>query len=185
MNTPISKTIAIKPTLEGRLDRNGNALQTINGFLPFQWEGVLFGLESDRCTYYQWSTGTGKTVAAVGAIQGREYDLCLFVVEPNNLIEAQRKLLKHADIESIVYNGTPKQRERFILDINEKIEAGERPIVIMNAEKFRVDIALFVELVEDRDLLVIFDEMPKNLATDLATSNTTATSMSCARRSCR
>lgn len=127
-------------------------------------------LSSDRCVYYQWSTGTGKTVAAIGAIQGRDYELCLMVVKPNNLIETQRKLLKHADLPSIVYHGTPQQRKRFVVEIDDLIDAKMRPIVILNAEKFREDTELFIELVEDRDLLVIFDEMPTkygNRATQL------------------
>lgn len=145
---------------------SSNLPGTINGFLPFQAEGINFMLGTDRCVYYQWDTGTGKTIAAEGTIlakleggyaDGYGLDVCFYVVKPNNLVGAQRKLLAHTGLDSVILDGTPTKREKLI---TEAYYADDPNILIFNAEKFREDCEGLRYLVEGRNVLVIYDEMP-------------------------
>jgi hypothetical protein len=157
--------VAVNSSLEG----------TIGGFLPFQARGLNFMKATDRCVYYQWSTGTGKTLAAEGTILLKQkegygpdktegFDLCLYVVKPNNLVNSQRKLRDHTGIEGTILSGTPKKREEIFARIANAMTNGEQPILIFNAEKFREDTELFKILVEDHKLLVLIDEIPTKYA---------------------
>ena len=148
---------------------------TIGGFLPFQARGINFMKSCDRAVYYQWSTGTGKTLAAEGTILTKAqegyganktegFDLCLYVVKPNNLVNTLRKLQDHTGLRGRILSGTPKRRERIIAETAAAMVAGEQPILIFNAEKFREDTELLALLVEDHKLLVIIDEMPTKYA---------------------
>lgn len=176
--------VRIESSFEGQLDREGNPIQTINGFLPFQAQGVNFMRSQERACYGQWSTGTGKTVLAEATILTKleaMYDLVLYVNKPNNLFDAQKKLKLHTGEEAIVLEGTPKVRETILNEIEEAVVAGEQPTVILNAEKFKVEKDALRDLVEDRRLVVVFDEMPTkyaNRATDIyrATSEVLYTS---------
>jgi hypothetical protein len=157
--------VAVNSSLEG----------TIGGFLPFQARGLNFMKSTNRCVYFQWSTGTGKTLAAEGTIlvkskegygenKDEGFDLCLYVVKPNNLVNTQRKLKDHTGLTGRILSGTPKRRQTMIAETAAAMVAGEQPILIFNAEKFREDTELLKLLVEDHKLLVIFDEMPTKYA---------------------
>ena len=167
--------VSVESKLDGRIDRNGNALKLVRGFLPFQAQGINFMRSCERATYFQWSTGTGKTLAAEGTIltkrqsgygpnKDQGFDVCLYVVKPNNLYNSWRKLREHTGIESRILTGTPKRRERLFAETAYKMQEGEQPILIMNAEKFREDTEFLSLLVEDKKVLVIFDEMPTKYA---------------------
>lgn len=154
---------------------NSSLEGTIGGFLPFQARGLNFMKATDRCVYYQWSTGTGKTLAAEGTIllkkkegygaaKNEGFDLCLYVVKPNNLVNSQRKLKDHTGIEATILSGTPKKRETIFAEIAAAMVKGEQPILIFNAEKFREDTELFKVLVEDHKVLVLIDEIPTKYA---------------------
>lgn len=150
--------------LEGRLDREGNPLQLVKGFLPFQVQGINFMKECERCIYFQWSTGSGKTIAAEGTIlwckKYRPFELCLYVVKPRNLENTRRKLLAHTGLHGIVLEGSPVRRVNLLESVAAQMEDGLQPIIIMNAEKFREDKEWLKVLVEDASVLVVFDEMP-------------------------
>lgn len=157
--------VSVNSTLEG----------TTGGFLPFQVRGLNFMKSCDRCVYFQWSTGTGKTLAAEGTImikaqegygpkKDEGFDLCLYVVKPNNLVNTLRKLKDHTGLTGRILAGSPKRRQRLIEEAAAAMVAGEQPILIFNAEKFREDTELLKLLVEDHKLLVIFDEMPTKYA---------------------
>lgn len=167
--------VEVESGLEGRIDRNGNALRLVRGFLPFQAQGINFMKTMERGVYYEWSTGTGKTLAAEGTIlwkmkEGYDedgqsgFDLCLYVVKPHNMVNTQRKLIDHTSLDSMIVAGTRPKREKQFLKVWQQMEAGEQPILIFNAEKFNEDKEGFMALVEDRNLLVIFDEMPTKYA---------------------
>lgn len=167
--------VSVNSKLEGRIARNGEPLKLVNGFLPFQAVGLNFMRACDRAVYFQWSTGTGKTLAAEGTIlikkqegfgptKDKGFDLCCYVVKPNNLYNTRKKLIEHTGLEARILGGPPKRRERLFAEADAQVEDGEQPILIFNAEKFRDDKEDFKALVEDRDVLIIIDEMPEKYA---------------------
>ena len=167
--------VAVESKLDGRLDRNGTPLRLVQGFLPFQAVGLNFMKSCERFVYFQWSTGTGKTLAAEGTIlikrtsgfgptKADGFDLCLYVVSPNNLINSCKKLNQHTGLDARILKGTPKRRERLFAETAQKMAADEQPILIMNAEKFREDTEFFKLLVTDKNVLVLMDEMPEKYA---------------------
>ena len=171
-SSSISNDLDIKvySALEGRLDRQGKPIELINGFLPFQWEGLQHMTTCDQAVYYRWSTGTGKSLAIEGTILYRDFDLCFYVVKPNNLYDSLTKLKSHTHLDGRILSGTPARRDQILAEIDIAIENGEQPILIFNAEKFREDKEILKILVEGRRLLIIFDEMPtkySNRATGL------------------
>lgn len=167
--------VEVNSKLEGRIDRNGNPLRLVRGFLPFQARGLNWMKSTERMIFFRWSTGTGKTLAAEGTIlvkrQGgygpdktEGYDLTLYCVKPNNLVDSRRKLKEHTGLDARILSGTPKRRERIFAEAAQAIQNGEQPILIFNAEKFREDTEYLKLLVEGHNLLVIFDEMPSKYA---------------------
>jgi SNF2 family DNA or RNA helicase len=111
-----------------------------------------------------WSTGTGKTVVATGLLkdhlQSTSVDVAFFVVKAHNKINTQRTLERLASIESVVLDGPKKRREKLLTGL---LEAPPGTVIVTNYEKFRVDHDLLVPLVEDRNVLIIWDEMPTKL----------------------
>lgn len=167
--------VEVNSKLDGRLDRNGKPLRLVKGFLPFQAVGLNFALSTDRFTYGAWDTGTGKTLLAEGIILAKResgygpkkdegYDLVIYTNKPNNLYNAQRKLKEHTGLDATVLTGTPKKREQTFAKIADQMQNGEQPILIINAEKFREDTPWLMLLVEDKRVLVVFDEMPTKYA---------------------
>lgn len=163
--------VSIFSKLDGRIDQDGKELKLVNGFLPFQAVGVNFLRTCERAAYFQWGTGTGKTVAAEAAIlikresgygpnKDKGFDLSLYACKPNNLWNAQRKLKEHTGLDAFVLVGTPKKREQIFAEVAAAMTRGEQPILIMTAEKYREDGEYLKLLVEDKDVLLIFDEMP-------------------------
>ena len=156
--------VRVESGLEGRINRKGEALELIQGFLPFQVEGIHLAASQELGAYLRWSTGTGKTVGAIGLIQwlfsqDDPYDLCFYVVKPNNLTDTQKKIFRHSGMESVVIKGTPARRDRLYAEADYAVEQGKQPILVFNAEKFREDKDVMKFLVEGRSVLVIFDEM--------------------------
>jgi hypothetical protein len=112
----------------------------------------------------RWDTGTGKTLAAEGAIllkRAEGYDLSLYVVRPNHIEGARRKLLAHTGLEAIVFDGTPRARERRLVEADDAVADGSQPVLLFNPEKFSTDTEYLSELVEGRRVLVVFDEAQK------------------------
>lgn len=164
--------VEIHSGMEGRVGRDGKQIVLVNGLLPFQVQGYNFMKSCERACYFHWSTGAGKTIGAETAILRKKkegIDLCLYSVKPNNLYDAQKKLLEHTELESIIYTGTPSRREKLLSEIFQKVKNGEQPIVIFNSEKFREDEEGFKLLVEGRKILLLLDEVHKftNRATNL------------------
>lgn len=163
--------IGVNSKLDGRIDRNGNELRLVRGFLPFQARGINQMRSADRCFYFAWDTGTGKTLAAEGTIlvkresgygpnKDKGFDVCLISCKPNNLYNTQRKLKEHTGLDATILIGTPKQREKIFAETAAKMQSGAQPILIFTAEKYREDTPWFKLLVEDHNVLAIFDEMP-------------------------
>lgn len=131
---------------------------------PFQREGLQHIASQERMAYMQWSTGTGKTVAAEGTIllkRAEGFDLTLYVVRPNHLEGARRKLLWHTGIEGVVLEGTPAKRIDILDAVGNAAARGEQPVLIMNPEKFSADRDLLTLLVAGRRVLLLFDEAQK------------------------
>lgn len=168
--------VQIDSGLEGGLNRLGEPLNLIDGFLPFQAVGVNFQKTCDRMCWFQWSTGTGKTIGAEGTILWRlkngygpqkdqGFDVCFIFAKPNNLVGTRRKLKAHTGLEGMILTGTPTRRERRFAEIAAAMQNNEQPIVILNYEKFRDDKEFMKLLVEDHNVLNIWDEAPTKLRT--------------------
>lgn len=131
---------------------------------PFQAEGIEFIAAQKRAAYMRWDTGTGKTVAAEAAIllkRAEGFDMTLYVVRPNHLEGARRKLLAHTGIEAHMLTGDKRRRTRTFLEVDDAVVAGEQPVLIFNPEKFSTDTEMFAELVEGRSVLLVLDEAQK------------------------
>ena len=165
------QSLNAEPDIELDLPELPNAPKTIKGMLPFQVQGFNFMKSTERMVYFNWSTGTGKTVAAEATIMekqkpgsfkdGKGFDICLYCVRPNNTKGSLRKLRKHTGRDAIILKGTPKKREKLYAEIAAKMQRGQQPIVILNPEKYREDTEFMKLLVEDHNVLFIFDEMAK------------------------
>jgi len=134
----------------------------INGLLPFQVQGFNFLKDLDGGVAL-WDTGTGKMILAIALMQYHlpEIDLGLYVVKAHNKTNVQRALKTYGEMDSILIDGSKKQRE-----ILWKEAASLQPsLVVTNYEKFRTDAEHLQILVENRRVAIIWDEMPTKLKT--------------------
>jgi SNF2 family DNA or RNA helicase len=150
---------------------NSNLPNTIHGMFPWQVEGFnrLIKDESLGAGLAIWATGAGKTAFLASAIkwhetEGHPYDLALVVVKKNNKIDMQRKLKALANLDSFVVIGTPTKRNAVYDEMSARLEAKEKVILVTNYENFRQDDEAFKWLMEDRDCLILWDEMPTRLS---------------------
>ena len=151
---------------------NSSLENTVNGMFPWQIEGFnkLVRDESLDAGLVIWDTGTGKTAFIASALKWHEtaeahpYDLSLVVVKKNNKIDTQRKLKALADFDSFVVTGTPKKRDRVYAEVSDALAGNLKPILITNYEGFRQDDEMFKWLMEDRNCLAFWDEMPTRLS---------------------
>ena len=144
---------------------------TVNGLLPWQTQGFnkLVRNESLDAGLVIWDTGTGKTAFIASAIKwhevlGHPYDLALVVVKKNNKVDTQRKLATLAGLDSLVVQGTPAKRDAVYEQVSNRLVAKEKAVVVTNYESFRNDNAMFKWLMDDRDCLLFWDEMPTRLS---------------------
>lgn len=145
---------------------NSTLPDTVGGFLPYQLKG--FNWVKDVSGGAVWSTGTGKVVLGAGLLKYHQVlgqmDLGLFVAKDHNTINVTRSLQRLADIDSILLGGTPKKRIGLYAELLDRLESGERDLVVVtNYEKLREDEDVFKELVTDREVCVVWDEMPAKL----------------------
>lgn len=140
---------------------NSNFENTVNGMLPFQIQAYNY-LKDLRGGMAVHSTGTGKSRLASALVKGRlqdgSADVVFVVAKGHNLTNFQRSMRRDADIESTVVSGTKKARR----DIYESHQDGG--VLILNYEKFRTDEELLIPLVEDKGVLIIWDEMSAKLS---------------------
>ena len=141
---------------------------TVGGLLPFQVHGLNFS-KNLRCCLFNWGTGSGKGTIAIGWDQWHRqegnYDAILHVVKKHNKVNFQRKLRKTIDRDSIVIDGAKAKREKLWHQAIEMAERGEQPTVVLGYESAKFDGSLMEQLVENRKLAVVFDEMPTKLKT--------------------
>jgi SNF2 family DNA or RNA helicase len=153
---------------EQGLDREAEVVEA-TGFLPFQLQGFNYLRNPDlKGGLAVWSTGTGKTALVAALIRQHlyveDYDTTLVVVKSNNKYDMLRKLKELGGIDSLVLDGTPKQREE-IYDLCRQAQAlGEKLTLITNYEKFREDEEDFRNLFTDRNVVIFWDEMPTKLS---------------------
>lgn len=156
---------------------------TTNGLLPFQWRGFNFLADLPRGGVAQWSTGTGKSALQSALLEYHKdrYAICWSLVKGHNKINTQRTYRTFTGAEAILLEGTPKRRERAYLELLERLQAGERGLVVVsNYEKFRDDFCWFEKSKNDEwlarlreeflpffqaDALYLWDEMPTKLKT--------------------
>ena len=140
------------------------------GMLPFQLQGFNY-LKDPRLKggLAAWSTGVGKTALKAALIKqhlevDKEYQLALVVVKSNNKIDTQRKLRQLGSLESFIIDGTPKKRKDLYSLFND-ILSDDLPLIgITNYEKFREDTSELAALVEGRNVVIFWDEMPTKLS---------------------
>jgi SNF2 family DNA or RNA helicase len=152
---------SLNSTLEG----------TQNGMLPWQITGFNKLIRDERLNAgcVVWDTGTGKTAFIASAIlwhmeHGHPFDLAFVVVKSNNKRDMQKKLMRLADVESVIIDGPPKRRWKIYEEIQDRLMAGEKVVAITNYEKYREDHEFFAVVLEDRDVLFFWDEMPTRLS---------------------
>lgn len=141
----------------------------VEGFYPWQVQGYNFlRREEVRAGIARWDTGTGKSVLTGMLTKGHlldgDIDLALLVVKKNNRIGTTRKLKQLFDIECRSLHGTGEQRiaKYEALDL----ALGEGPqVAITNYEKFREDEPYLKMLIDDRRVVIVWDEMPTKLRT--------------------
>ena len=150
---------------------NSTLENTVNGMLHWQVQGFnkLVRNEALKAGLVVWDTGTGKTAFIASALKwheghGHPYDLGLVVVKKNNKVDKQRKLEQLGGIVSHVVQGPPSQRDRVYEQVLENLEDGQSQVVVANYESFRQDEPMFKALIEDRDCLFFWDEMPTRLS---------------------
>ena len=143
---------------------------TINGFLPFQLQGFNYLRRPElKGGFAIWSTGTGKTALETGLIKQHleieDYDLGLVICKRNNKVDTQRKLLELGSIDyAYIFDGTPKLLQEIYENFLAAIEHGERLVGVTNYEKFRDEPEWFEQMIEDRRVVVFWDEMPTKLS---------------------
>lgn len=149
---------------------NSDLPNTVNGMLPFQVQGFNFLRSTDRAGLAVWSTGTGKTVLITALTKyfleiEQSYDVAVIVVKNNNKLDTQRKIKELGDLDSVLLESyLPEKRRQRYLDIEDRLQSGERLVLVCNYEKFRED-QEFLELIfEDRRVLIHWDEMPTKLS---------------------
>jgi hypothetical protein len=148
---------------------NSEMENTVNGFLPFQLQGFNHLRATPTGGLAIWSTGTGKTALEAGLIKQHveieDYNLGLVVCKRNNKVDTQRKLLALGDIDyAYIFDGTPKKRKEIYSLFSDALEGGERLVGICNYEKFREDGDYLIDLIEDRNVVIFWDEMPTKLS---------------------
>ena len=150
---------------------NSTLENTTCGMLPWQIEGFnkLVRDEDLKAGLVIWDTGTGKTAFIAAALKwheehGHPFDLALVVAKKNNKIDTQRKLKALAGIDSLVVEGAVKKRDRVYEQVSNGLLDGTRQVLVTNYEGFRNDEEVFKWLVEDRNVLCFWDEMPTRLS---------------------
>lgn len=147
---------------------NSNMEGVVNGLLP--WQVQAFNKLKDRSGKLCHDTGTGKTACAAALIkylvvENPQFNLCFYLAKAHNKVNTQRKLKQLGDIESVVIEAsTPQKRADLYADLFDRLENGERLVLITNYEKFREDELALKLLCTDRDLLMFYDEMPTRLS---------------------
>jgi hypothetical protein len=157
---------------------------TTHGFLGYQ-RREFNRLKDKPFGLAVWSTGTGKTVlaSALCAYHRPEYDAALVVVKRHNRVNTQRKIKRLVGLDTDNIRGPRDQRLRAYARFANAIDDGEKPVLVLNYEKFRDD---FVDqetyktdtgkekirynlsevgevLFPGRKLLIVWDEMPMKL----------------------
>lgn len=148
---------------------NSDFPEAINGMLPFQLQGFNYLRRTPRGGLALWSTGTGKTMLEAALVRQHleveDFQLAIVVCKKNNKVDTQKKLKQLGNVDyTIILDGTPKKREKLWNEIYDKIEAGENLVVITNYEKLRDDTDLFISLIQDRKVVIFWDEMPTKLS---------------------
>lgn len=139
------------------------------GMLPFQVQGFNKLKDSDlKGGNALWSTGTGKTALEAALIKWHgevrdEFDLAVVCVKSNNKVDTQRKLTRLGDIESFIIEGTKEKRLLLYELARDALLEGNRLVLITNYEKWREDEDEWKELIENRRVLIFWDEMPAKI----------------------
>ena len=146
---------------------NSHLPKTKQGFLSFQIPGLNKLLKTPRGGFCVASTGVGKTALSAGWVLQHlgieDFDLALVVVQKNNKVDTKAKLKKLGGIESKIFDGPVKKRAKVLDEILKEIPFTPQTVVL-NYERFQTDHEAMIKMVQDRKVLVIWDEMPTKLS---------------------
>lgn len=146
---------------------NSSREGTIQGFYPWQLQGFNFLKDKDGGKVI-WSTGTGKTALAAALVKyylANGTQLVFYTAKVHARINTVRKLKALGDIDAIVLDSySIEKREELYADVFRRLNNGEQVVCVLNYEKFRDDEEAMKIIVTDRDVLVIWDEMPTKLS---------------------
>jgi len=109
--------------------------------------------------FFNWGTGTGKSVAAAAGMQELlvnrdEIDLCLFFTLRRLRINMSRQVTALTGMEAEVIEGTKTRRQR-------RYDDSEAPCLVLNYEKAHFDAEELQRKVTGKRVLFVFDEVQK------------------------
>lgn len=100
---------------------------------------------------------TGKTPTALFA--ARSYDLNIIICPASLLLQWEGEVKNWMkDVETIVYNGTKKQREKKLNVLKSRLENGRRQYLILSYETLRNDVDMILTIAELKNACMIVDE---------------------------
>ena len=149
----------------------GGAEGQRQGFYRWQIEGFnkLIRDEAIRSGLVVWDTGTGKTAFITAALKwheehGHPFELAMVVVKKHNKLDTARKLHRLGGYDPYVVYGNPAKRDGVYAEVAADLGGFRKPIMVTNYESFRNDDEMFKWLLEERDVLFFWDEMPTRLS---------------------
>lgn len=100
---------------------------------------------------------TGKTPTALFA--ARNYNLNIIICPASLLLQWESEVKNWMkDVETIVYNGPKKQREKKLNTLKSRLENGRRQYLILSYETLRNDVDMILTIVEPENACMIVDE---------------------------
>ena len=111
--------------------------------------------------FFNWGTGSGKSVAAAAGIRDllvnlEEVDLVLVFTLRKMKINLSRWIEKFAGVETEIIDGTKDRRRK-------RYAESQVPVWVLNYEKAREDYAELEKVVKGKRVLFIYDEVSKIL----------------------
>lgn len=136
---------------------------TINGLLPFQVQAFNFAKDLNAAVL-NLSTGTGKTTIACALteyqFQENLSDLAVWVVKAHNKINTARSIERFIGRSATIIDGDRETRRYGYKSVHMD---GKASIVVCNYEAFRFDYDDIENLISDRRVFIVWDELPTKL----------------------
>lgn len=167
-----------------------DGLRLSDGLYPFQQFALRRaiavcgqGRARRRGFFYNFGTGTGKSVVAAAGMQElvvnrQQIDLCLCFTLKRNRINMARQVEVLTSLPAIVVEGTKDRRRRLYSDVREPC------CLLLNYEKAHFDHEELLEVVRGKRVLFVFDEVQKIVRGE-NTANRARKGMNALMQACR